>query len=64
MKTKVAHYQQLVTIRDRWHDFSMEATNPKPAREAAWKFSQELRTVLKIYFDRKAGEAGATGVRL
>ena len=43
--------RQLVAIRDQWHGFSMNPENPKPARQAAWKFSQELREILKSYFD-------------
>lgn len=43
--------RHLVEIRDRWHDFSMNPDNHKKARDTAWKISQELRTVLKSFFD-------------
>lgn len=47
--------KQLVAIRDEMHEFSMDASNAKSARDAAWKFCQQLRTVLKIHFDRTSG---------
>ena len=40
----------LIGIRDRWHEFSMDDTQHAKARQAAFKFSQELRTVLKKHF--------------
>lgn len=40
----------LVSIRDKWHDFSMESKNPKAARDVAWKISQEIRAFLLPYF--------------
>lgn len=46
--------RQITEIRDRWHEFSMDPANPQKARETAWKFTQELRVVLKAYFDSKA----------
>lgn len=45
--------RQLVEIRDRWHGFSMDPSNHQKARECAWKFSQELRDVLKRHFEKK-----------
>jgi hypothetical protein len=41
-----------VNIRDRWHEFSMEKSNTQSAREAAFKFSQELREILKRHFQK------------
>lgn len=46
--------KQLVCLRDKWHGFSMDGGNHQKAREAAWKFSQELREILKHYFDSTA----------
>jgi capsule polysaccharide export protein KpsE/RkpR len=43
--------RELVEIRDRWHEFSMDKGNHQKAREAAFKFSQELKIILKRYFD-------------
>jgi predicted nucleic acid-binding Zn-ribbon protein len=40
----------LVGIRDRMHEYSMDAGNPKSAREVAFKFSQELKAVLEKHF--------------
>lgn len=40
----------LVELRDRWHDYSMDAKNHQKAREVAWKVSQELRALLKPIF--------------
>lgn len=47
----VGDIKRLVELRDRWHDFSMDKANPQRAREVAWKFSQELREILKRYFN-------------
>ena len=48
----VSRVRDLVELRDRWHGFSMEPKNHQKAREAAWKFSQELGQILKLHFDR------------
>lgn len=40
----------LIGIRDRWHEFSMDDTQHAKARQAAFKFSQELRAVLRKHF--------------
>jgi len=45
--------RRLVEIRDKWHGFSMDSDNHQKGREAAWKFSQELREVLAQIFNRK-----------
>ncbi len=42
--------RQIVAIRDKWHAFSMDASNHQKAREIAWKVSQELREFLKPHF--------------
>lgn len=44
--------RKLVDIRDKWHGFSMDNSNPKSARETAWKISQELREFLKPHFNQ------------
>jgi hypothetical protein len=49
--------RQLVHIRDTWHAFSMDKANHQKAREAAWKFSQELGDVLKRFFSGGAKES-------
>lgn len=52
-----SHVRQLVQLRDKWHEFSMDSENGQKSREAAWKFSQELRSILKSYFSVSDGEA-------
>lgn len=43
--------RQFVQIRDKWHNYSMEDANNPMARRTAWAVSQEIREVLKAYFD-------------
>lgn len=43
--------RQLVEMRDRWHGFSMDAKRHQKERETWWHCSQELRELLKHYFD-------------
>lgn len=45
--------RELIGIRDRWHEVSMDANTAPAVRRAAFKFSQELRVVLKPYFDTR-----------
>lgn len=47
----ITQIKALVTIRDNWHEFSMDPANHQKAREVAFKVSQELRALLKPYFD-------------
>lgn len=49
-----SYIRQLVEMRDRWHDFSMDGNHHHKARETAWKMSQELRAILKLFFDSNA----------
>lgn len=44
----------LVALRDSWHEYSMDTANHQKAREVAFKVSQELRALLKPYFDSQA----------
>jgi hypothetical protein len=43
---------KLVELRDKTHAFSMDPENHQKARETAWKFSQDLRTILRTYFHK------------
>ena len=45
---------RIVGIRDSWHEFSMDKANHQKAREVAFKVSQELRELLKPYFEANA----------
>lgn len=56
VEVKRFEVRQLVHLRDQWHEFSMDPKNHQKAREAAWKFSQELREILKRHFESKNGE--------
>lgn len=47
----VPQIRQLVEMRDRWHDFSMDAKRHQKERETWWHCSQELRDILKRHFD-------------
>lgn len=47
----IKQIRELIDVRDRWHEFSMEKSNHQKAREVAFKVSQELRTLLKPYFE-------------
>jgi hypothetical protein len=44
--------KKLIAIRDEWHDFSMDKKNDPVKRRVAWIFSQQLRELLKPYFDQ------------
>jgi hypothetical protein len=47
----IKQIKELIAVRDRWHEFSMEKANHQKAREVAFKVSQELRELLKPYFE-------------
>lgn len=47
----IKQIKELIAVRDRWHEFSMEKANHQKAREVAFKVSQELRDLLKPYFE-------------
>lgn len=42
--------RQLVEMRDKYHEMSMDPKKHKEARNTAWNISQELRAFLKPFF--------------
>lgn len=51
-KIAVEMVRQLVATRDKYHEISMDATQPSSARRIAFAASQEIRAALKPYFDQ------------
>lgn len=43
---------QIVGIRDKWHEFSMDKANHQKARETAFQISQELRELVRPCFSK------------